>query len=264
MTTSASSEWAGKRVLVTGSGRGIGKGIAKAFAAGGAYVLLVARTPAELDATRAEFAALPGRTESFAADLLEPDASARAVAEAVRLFGGLDIVVTNAGAAAQGGFLELPDDAWPTGFGLKMFANLRVIKAAWPHLKASNGSVVMIGGGTARMPERHLALVSAVNGGQAALSKAVAEQGLIDGVQVNLVQPGTIRTIRREKLFAKLAAEQGVTPKAYAEQFAARLKIPRLGDPADVANAVTFLCRPESRWIHGAVIDVDGGQNKSV
>lgn len=264
MTTSSSDDWTGKRVLVTGSGRGIGKGIARAFVAGGANALLVARTQAELDAARAEFAALPGRAEAFGADLLQPDASASAVAEAVRLFGGLDIVVTNAGAAAQGGFLELPDDAWPTGFGLKMFANLRVIKAAWPHLKASLGSVVMIGGGTARTPERHLALVSAVNGGQAALSKAVAEQGLLDGVQVNLVQPGTIRTIRREKLFAKLAGERGITAAEYEAQQVAALRIPRLGDPADVANAATFLCRPESRWIHGAVIDVDGGQNKSV
>lgn len=264
MSVSSDLEWAGRRVLVTGSGRGIGKGIAGAFAEGGANVLLVARTWSELDATRAEFAGLPGRAEAFVTDLLQPDAPAGAVAEAVRLFGGLDVVVTNAGAAAQGGFLELPDDAWPTGFGLKMFANLRAIKAAWPHLKESKGSVVMIGGGTARTPERHLALVSAVNGGQAALSKAVAAQGLLDGVQVNLIQPGTIRTIRREKLFAKLAGERGIAAAEYEAQQLAALRIPRLGEPADVANVVTFLCRPESRWIHGTVIDVDGGQNKSV
>jgi 3-oxoacyl-[acyl-carrier protein] reductase len=264
MTALTSAEWAGKRILVTGSGRGIGKGIARAFVAGGASVLLTARSAGELDATRAEFAGLSGRTEALTLDLLPPGAAVRAVDEAVRLFGGLDVVVTNAGAAAQGGFLELPDEAWPEGFGLKMFANLRVIKGAWPHLKASRGSVVMIGGGTARNPERHLALVSAVNGGQAALAKAVAEQGFLDGIQVNLIQPGTIRTVRRERLFAKLAGEQGVSPEEYAGQLTGKLRIPRVGEPADVANVVTFLCRPESRWIHGAVIDVDGGQNKSV
>lgn len=264
MAAPAGGDWAGKRVVVTGSGRGIGRGVAREFVAGGGAVLLTARTAAELESARAEFAALPGRAETLAVDLLRPAAAAEVVAAAVRLFGGLDVVVANAGAAAQGGFLELPDEAWAEGFGLKMFANLRVIKAAWPHLMQSAGSVVMIGGGTARTPERHLSLVSAVNGGQAALAKSVAEQGLLDGVQVNLVQPGTIRTARREKLFARLAAAEGVSHDAFVERYTAGLGIPRLGDPADVANVVAFLCRPASRWVHGAALDVDGGQNKSV
>jgi NAD(P)-dependent dehydrogenase (short-subunit alcohol dehydrogenase family) len=85
-----------------------------------------------------------------------------------------------AGAAPQGGLLELDDDSWSVGFGLKLFANLRIIKRAWPLLKSSRGHLVMIGGGTARTPEKHLSLVSAVNGGIAALSKSVAEQGLED------------------------------------------------------------------------------------
>ena len=97
---------------------------------------------------------------------------------------------------------------------MKLFANLRVIKNTWPMLKAAKGHLVMIGGGTARTPERHLALVAAVNGGIAALSKSIAEQGLQDCVHVNLVQPGTIRTSRRKKLMEKLAAQEGID---YAE-----------------------------------------------
>lgn len=146
---STAPTFSGKRVLVTGSGRGIGKGIAKAFVEAGASVLLIARSREELTATSNEFSTLVGKNEVLPIDLLNADAPAMVVREAIRYFGGLDIVVTNAGGAAQGGFLELPDEAWPEGFGLKMFANLRVIKAAWPHLKESRGSVVMIGGGTA-------------------------------------------------------------------------------------------------------------------
>lgn len=261
---STAPTFSGKRVLVTGSGRGIGKGIAKAFVEAGASVLLIARSREELTATSNEFSTLVGKNEVLPIDLLNADAPAMVVREAIRYFGGLDIVVTNAGGAAQGGFLELPDEAWPEGFGLKMFANLRVIKAAWPHLKESRGSVVMIGGGTARNPERHLALVSAINGGQAALSKAVAEQGFLDGVQVNLIQPGTIRTIRREKLFAKLADQQGIGAEEFTEYLIKSLRTSRIGEASDVANVATFLCRPESRWMHGVIIDVDGGQNKSV
>lgn len=258
------SDMAGKRVLVTGSGRGIGKGIAKAFVANGASVMLVARTESELASTLGEFRSLKGNAIALAVDLLQAATAQQVVSQAIERLGGLDIVITNAGDAAQGSFLDLPDDSWSEGFGLKMFANLRVIKQAWDALKESSGSVVMIGGGTARTPERHLSLVSAINGGQASLSKSVAEQGLVDGVQVNLIQPGTIRTTRRDKLFQKLAKETGVTSESYVDHVLQSLRISRLGEPSDVANLATFLCRPESRWIHGAIIDVDGGQNKSV
>jgi len=122
----------------------------------------------------------------------------------------------------------------------------------------------MIGGGTARTPERHLALVSAVNGGIAALSKSIAEQGLQDCVHVNLVQPGTIQTSRRKKLMEKLAAQEGIDYAEYLLLATQRLKIRRLGEAADVAEAVAFLATEESRWIHGTIIDVDGGQNKGV
>jgi NAD(P)-dependent dehydrogenase (short-subunit alcohol dehydrogenase family) len=98
---------------------------------------------------------------------------------------------------------------------LKLFGNLRVIKQMWPLLKSAKGHLVMIGGGTARTPERHLSLVSAVNGGIAALSKSIAEQGLLDDVHVNLVQPRTIQTSRRRKPMQKLAAQEGMDYAAY-------------------------------------------------
>jgi 3-oxoacyl-[acyl-carrier protein] reductase len=179
-----------RRVLVTGSGRGIGKAIAHRFARGGAKVLLVARSRKELDESRAELLALTSEVHVIALDLTVPDSARQLVTKASELWGGLDILVTNAGAAAQGGFLEIDDDAGQTGFGLKLFANLRVIRHAWPLLKHSSGHLVMIGGGTARTPDHRLSLVSAVNGGIPALSKSIAEQDIQDGVHVNLVQPG--------------------------------------------------------------------------
>lgn len=253
-----------RRVLVTGSGRGIGKGIALEFARQGAKVQLTARTIDELEATRTELMRFASEVRATAVDLLAPDSARLIVDEAANAWGGLDVLVTNAGAAAQGGFLELDDDAWPTGFGLKMFANLRVIKQAWPLLKESRGHLVMIGGGTARTPDRQLSLVSAVNGGLAALSKSIAEQGIADGIHVNLVQPGTVNTIRRHKLFAKWAGQEGISTEDYIQRAAQQLRVTRLGEPADVANVVAFLCSEQSRWMQGAIVDVDGGQNKGV
>jgi NAD(P)-dependent dehydrogenase (short-subunit alcohol dehydrogenase family) len=253
-----------QRVLVTGSGRGIGKAIAHRFAEGGAKILLTARSQSELDQTRAELQELTSDVRAIALDLVAPDSARRVIAEAVGAWGGLDILVTNAGAAAQGGFLELDDDAWPAGFGLKMFANLRVIKLAWPVLIESSGHLVMIGGGTARTPDRQLSLVSAVNGGIAALSKSIAEQGIKDGVHVNLVQPGTVKTSRRQKLFERWAAQESLTTEEYVVRAARRLAVTRLGEPEDIAEVVAFLCTDESRWMHGTIVDVDGGQNKGV
>ncbi len=127
----------GKRVLVTGSGRGIGAAIARRFALEGASVHLTARGKDELNKTREDLRTLTSEVQATVLDLTEPDAAPKLAAEVAQAWGGLDILVTNAGSAPQGGFLELSDDDWPAGFGLKLFANLRVIKQTWPLLKAS-------------------------------------------------------------------------------------------------------------------------------
>ncbi len=253
-----------KRVLVTGSGRGIGKAIAERFALEGAWIQLVARSGEELEATRAELLQFTPQVKATSLDLLLPDSGRQIVAEVEQAWGGLDILVTNAGAAAQGGFLELEDSVWSVGFGLKMFGNLRVIRQAWPLLQASRGHLVMIGGGTARTPDRKLSLVSAVNGGLAALSKSIAEQGILDGVHVNLVQPGMVKTSRRQKLFDRLAAQDGMATADYIDRAVKELRVTRLGEPADVAEVVAFLCTEQSRWMQGSILDIDGGQNKGV
>ena len=128
-----------KRVLVTGSSRGIGAAIARRFALEGSRVYLTARSHEELSTTRDELRSLTSEVRFAALDLTEPNAAATLAAHVEQLWGGLDILVTNAGAAAQGSFLKLREEDWATGFGLKLFANLRVIKTAWPMLKAARG-----------------------------------------------------------------------------------------------------------------------------
>ncbi|MFY9989085.1 MAG: SDR family oxidoreductase [Chthoniobacterales bacterium] len=254
--------FANRHVIITGGGRGIGQGIARFYAKYGARLLLTARTVEELEATKAEFPTADIYTLSL--DLTLPDSPGKIIECAVKHWGGLDILVTNAGAAAQGGFLDLSETDWPKGFGLKMFANLSVIKNAWPYLMSARGHLVMIGGVTAKTPDRKLSLVSAVNGGQAALCKSIAEQGIVDGVHVNLIQPGMVQTRRRFKLFEKLAAEAGSTVEEYVKDAAKAARVTRLGIPDDIAQVAGFLSSEASRWMQGAIVDVDGGQTKAV
>ena len=103
-----------------------------------------------------------------------------------------------------------------------------------------------------------------MNGGLASLSKSIAEQGIIDGIQVNLVQPGMVRTSRRQKLFEKSSSQESIPVDEYIERTIRQLRVVRLGEPSDVAEVVAFLCSDQSRWMQGSVVDVDGGQNKSV
>jgi len=126
-----------KRVLITGSSRGIGKAIAKKFGESGARIFLCARATDELAETKSEIEAVGAEVHFLALNHSETGSALTLVKEVTERLGGIDIVVSNAGAAAQGGFLDLSDEAWGEGFGLKMFANVRVIKAAWPFLKES-------------------------------------------------------------------------------------------------------------------------------
>ena len=114
----------------------------------------------------------------------------------------------------------------------------------------------MIGGGTARTPVCRLSLISAVNGGIAALPKSVAERGLGDCIHINLIQPGTIQT--------HAAAQEGIEYAEYLLDSRGRWKITPLGEPGDVAELVAFLATEEAKWIHGATLDVDGRQSKGV
>src|SRR5882757_2289475 len=132
----------GKVALVTGSSRGIGRGVALAFTAAGCDVLLTGRDQAALDEVAAAIRAKGRKPIVLALDLRADDAPARLVDIAQREFGGLDILINNAGTTKRGDFFELTDADWQEGFALKFFAHVRLARAAWPLLKRRRGSLV--------------------------------------------------------------------------------------------------------------------------
>ncbi len=251
----------GKTAIVTGASRGIGRAIAERLGRAGANVVLTARYATAL----AEVAAgLGDRAAWLAADLRETSAAARVVALAVAEFGGIDIVVNNAGATKRGEFLELTDEDWADGYALKLHGAVRLARAAWPELRKRSGSVVNIAGVGGKTPGAEFTIGGSVNAAVLSFTKALADVGVRDGVQVNAVNPGTVRTDRFEKRMDALAAAQGLARDAAEAAFVSQQRVTRVGEPADIAGLVAFLVGPEGRFLHGALIDMDGGATKSL
>ncbi len=255
---------AGKTAIVTGASRGIGRAIAVHLASEGANVLLTARDAALLDSAVAEITHAGGAAATFAADLRESEAAAAIAKMAIDRFGGIDILVSNAGATKRGNFEELTDADWQDGFALKFFGAVRLTRQAWPQLRARRGSVVFISGSGGRTPGAQFTIGGSVNAALLSFTKAMADQGVTDGVQVNCVNPGPVRTARLETRLSAIAAAGNVTRDAALEAFIRQEKVTRVAEPEEIAALAGFIVGPNGRSLHGSLIDIDGGSTKTI
>ena len=254
----------GKVVIVTGGSRGIGRAIARRLASDGGKVVIAARDPSTLESTAKEIVGAGGEATAVSMDLRSPDAPAMLAKTALDTYGAIDIVVNNAGATKRGDFQELTDEDWSDGFALKFFAAVRLVRAAWPHLKARRGAVLNIIGVGGRTPGAEFTIGGSVNGAFMTFTKALADVGIRDGVRVNAINPGYIRTDRLSGWLEAAARKQGVSFEAAIDDMVRRTNTVRLGAPEDVANLAAFALSPEGSFLHGALLDLDGGMTKAV
>jgi 3-oxoacyl-[acyl-carrier protein] reductase len=247
--------------LVTGASRGIGAAIARALSADGCHVVGAARS---LEALQSVVDGLPTPSLAYACDLSAPDAAHALVDAALARFGRLDIVVNNAGATPRGDFLAFDDAAWENGFALKFFGAVRLCRAAWPHLAATQGCIVNIAGIGGRTGSAEFSIGGSVNAALLNLTKSLADRGVGDGVRVNAVNPSSIATERTQVRIERLAKERGIATDEAAAALARELRVARFGTPEEIASVVAFLCSPGAGYMQGAIVDVDGGQTRTL
>jgi NAD(P)-dependent dehydrogenase (short-subunit alcohol dehydrogenase family) len=254
----------GKIAIVTGASRGIGRAIAVRLAGEGAHVVLCARDGNLMEHAVKEMEREGGSATALAVDLREMDAAKRAVDFTLQTYRQVDIVVNNAGATKRGDFLELTDEDWADGYALKFFGAMRLTRAAWPHLKAQGGSVLNISGVGGRMPGPLFTIGGSVNAALLSFTKAMADVGIRDGVQVNAVNPGSIRTERYRRMLEATAKQQGTDVDTAERKMIESARTTRIGEPEDIAGLVAFVVSPEGRFLQGALIDMDGGATKVI
>ena len=256
----------GKTAIVTGASQGIGAAIAGVLAEEGIDVCLVARSKENLDAVAKDIKSRTNRAIiTHVADLMDPKTPAEAVKAAVDTFGRLDIVVNNAGATKRGGFFELADEDWVNGFGLKFFATMRMTRAAWPHLKASQGAIVNIIGVGSRVAQGDYTVGGPVNSALVNFTKATADAARTEGIRINAINPGHIRTARLEKRIDTAMARFGTKDRDEAERrLVAEYNINRYGEPHEIGWLVAYLCSSRAGFIHSSIIDIDGGMTRAL
>jgi len=247
--------------IVTGASRGIGRAIAETLAAEGMKITAAARSKDQLDDLAKSI-----KTDCLvqAVDLRKPEAPAAVVDATVKQFGRIDLLVNNAGATKRGDFFELTDADWDDGFALKFFGAMRLSRAAWRHLQATRGAIVNIIGVGGRTGSADFAIGGSVNAAFRLFTKALADRGVKDGVRVNAINPGSIKTERLDVRLKSFAAEQGIDVSRAEAEMAKASGVSRFGEPAEIAAAVAFLASSRCGFCHGALLDVDGGQTRTL
>ncbi|AGL16615.1 SDR family NAD(P)-dependent oxidoreductase [Actinoplanes sp. N902-109] len=242
----------GKRVLVTGGTRGIGRGIVLTLARAGAAVLTCHRQGGERAETlERELKEIGGDHHLVRADVSRPEEVTALLAECSSRFGGLDGVVNNAGVISHVPYAELPLAEWQRVLDTNVTATFQVIQGALP-LLGEGASIVNIGSKVAEVGIPLRAHYTAAKAAVAGLTRSLAKELGPRGIRVNVVAPGVIET----EAMAELPAEQ-------REQLTARYRqktaLGRLGRPAEVGGVVGFLLGDQSSYITGATVHVDGG-----
>jgi NAD(P)-dependent dehydrogenase (short-subunit alcohol dehydrogenase family) len=240
----------GRTALITGGGSGLGLGAASWLVRDGASVMLMGRTQARLDEAASSLGS-DASVGTFAGDVASEDDVAAAVAAAVALGGGLHMAVASAGTGTMGPVIATPLSEWDRVMSINLTGTFFTIKHAGGAIAASGGgAIVAISSIAAPLTHRYMAPYSVSKAGIETLVLNAADELGVAGVRVNAIRPGLVPTELADPL---------VTDPQVVDDYIAQMPLGRLGTVDDIAAGVRFLLGPESTWITGQVLGIDGG-----
>lgn len=251
----------GKITLVTGSSSGLGFATARLLAQEGARVAMNGRSPEKLDTAAEKIQAETG-AEVFTVrgDLSEHPVAAQTVQAVADHWGGLDILIANAGGPPPGRFESFSDEAWQEALELSFLSQVRLIRAALPYLRKSDSPAVLtVTSYSVKQPIPNLVLSNSVRLATIGLTKTLAFELGKENIRFNSILPGWTETARVITLMENRARTNGTTVEEEQQRQASESPLGRMGHPEEFAAAAVFLVSPAAAYINGVMLPVDGG-----
>lgn len=246
----------GKVAAVTGGSEGIGRATVLRLVEEGVKVAICARRAEVLNAFAAEIKKAGGDVLPVLADAAKEGDMERFIAETVKHYGRVDIVVNNAGGTGQDPFDNVTDEAWQHDLTIKLFAHIRTARAAIPHMKKQGGgriiSLNMVG---AKQPAAGTFPTTISRAAGLALTKALSKELAPDNILVNAVAVGKIKSMQQERR----AARTGLSVDEHYAKTGKTVPLGRMGEAEEVANVIAFLASDAASYVTGCCINVDGG-----
>ncbi|WP_199620076.1 SDR family oxidoreductase [Paenibacillus alkalitolerans] len=256
----------GKSAVVAAASGGLGLEVAKKLAEQGANVAICSRDPFRIEAAAREIERTTGRKAiAVAADVCRPAEIRSVVEAALSSFGGVDILINNAGGPPAGGFDDFDDGAWIAAHDLNLLSVVRFVRAVLPAMKEKrSGSIVNVISTSAKQPIPGLILSNTYRSAVVGLAKTLADELAPYNIRINNAAPGRIDTDRVRSLDEARARKLGITAQLAKQQSEAVIPLGRYGTPAEFANAVAFLASDDASYITGVTLQVDGGMVRTL
>ena len=256
----------GKRAIVMAASRGLGYASALGLAREGCKLIVCSRDQGRIEAAAAAITKeTNAEVKALVADVSSASEAKRLVDAAVSAYGGLEIVVHNAGGPPAGETLQMTEEQWQKAFEQNLLSFTRIVGAAAPEMKkAGYGRVITIASSSIKQPIPNLALSNALRAGVWGIAKTLSRELAPQGILVNVIAPGRIDTERIAELDQANATKSGKSIEDVRKASVGSIPLGRLGRPEELANLVVFLASQAGSYITGQAITVDGAAGNAL